>query len=120
MHGLQGPIDDAFMDSFVFVRPSGTPLSAALGEWEQEQADYAVSEWVHFFRGEPRVKRDTEVSAADIAAHNLVLFGDPVEQRRLQAHRRPAADRVDAPTVSSWRADLLDRTTRPSSSSRIR
>ena len=48
--------------------------------WESgqhEQADYAVSEWVHFFRGEPRVKRDVEVTAADIAAHNLVLFGDP-------------------------------------------
>ena len=77
IHGLQGPIDDAFMDSFVFVRPSGTPLSPALGKWAAEQADYAVSEWVHFFRGEPRVKRDVEVSPEDIAAHNLVLFGDP-------------------------------------------
>ena len=76
-HGLQGPIDDAFMGSFVFVRPTGPPLSAALGRWEQEQADYAVSEWVHFFRGEPRVRLDTEVSAADIADSNLVLFGDP-------------------------------------------
>ena len=77
VHGLQGPIDDALMDSFIFVQPSGTPLSPALGRWAEEQADYAVSEWVHFFRGEPRVKRDTEVGAADIAAHNLVLFGDP-------------------------------------------
>ena len=65
------------MDSFVFVRPSGTPLSPALGKWAAEQADYAVSEWVHFFRGEPRVKRDVELSPEDIAAHNLVLFGDP-------------------------------------------
>lgn len=77
LHGLQGPIDDAFMDGFVFVRPSGTPLTPALGKWAAEQADYAVSEWVHFFRGEPRVKRDVEVSPEDIAAHNLVLFGDP-------------------------------------------
>jgi dienelactone hydrolase len=77
LHGLQGPIDDAFMDSFVFVRPSGTPLSPALGKWAAEQADYAVSEWVHFFRGEPRVKRDVELSPEDIAAQNLVLFGDP-------------------------------------------
>jgi len=76
-HGLQGPIDDAFMESFLIVRPSGTPLSAELGRWAAEQADYAVSEWVHFFRGEPRVKPDTAVTAADIAAHNLVLFGDP-------------------------------------------
>lgn len=90
-HGLQGPIDDAFMDSFMFVRPTGKPLSAALGKWEGEQADYAVSEWVHVLRGEPRVKRDADVTAADVAAHNLVLFGDPSSNavyRRI-AHRLP-------------------------------
>lgn len=76
-HGLQGPIDDAFMDSFMFVRPTGRPLSDALGKWALEQADYAESEWVHVFRGEPRVKRDVDVTAADIAAHNIALFGDP-------------------------------------------
>ncbi len=76
-HGLQGPIDDAFMEPFVFVRPTGTPFSAELAQWEQQQADYAVSEWTHFFRGEPRVKRDTEITDRDIASYNLVLFGDP-------------------------------------------
>jgi predicted peptidase len=76
-HGLQGPIDDAFMDGFMIVRPTGKPLSEALGRWAQAQADYAISEWVHFFRGEPRVRRDTDVTAADIASNNLVLFGDP-------------------------------------------
>ena len=65
------------MDAFVFVRPTGKPLSEALGTWAREQADYAISEWMHFFRGEPRVKNDTDVTAADIAANNLVLFGDP-------------------------------------------
>lgn len=76
-HGLQGPIDDAFMDAFVFVRPTGKPFSEPMGKWEQEQADYAISEWVHFFRGEPRVKNDTELTAADIASNHMVLFGDP-------------------------------------------
>ena len=32
-HDLQGPIDDAFMDSFVFVVPSGKPLSPEVGSW---------------------------------------------------------------------------------------
>jgi predicted esterase len=76
-HGLQGPIDDAFMDAFVFVRPTGKPLSESLGTWAREQADFAISEWVHFFRAEPRVKNDTDITAADIAGSNLVLFGDP-------------------------------------------
>jgi predicted esterase len=77
MHGLQGPIDDAFMDAFVFVTPTGRPLSAASGKWTREQADYAISEWIHFFRGEPRVKNDTDISSDDIANNNLALFGDP-------------------------------------------
>jgi dienelactone hydrolase len=77
MHGLQGPIDDAFMEPFVIVRPTGMALTPALGQWEQRQADYAISEWTHFFRGEPRVKKDTEISDLDIASCNLALFGDP-------------------------------------------
>src|SRR5438045_7968513 len=63
MHGLQGPIDDAFMDSFVVVRPTRKPLSEPTGKWTREQAEYAISEWVHFFRAEPRVKNDTDISS---------------------------------------------------------
>ncbi len=96
-HGLQGPIDDAFMDRFVIVRPTGTPLSEAAGKWAREQADYAVSEWVHFFRGEPIVKKDTEVSAEDIADGNLALFGDPSSN----AVYKRIADRLPI----RWRAD---------------
>ena len=61
----------------MIVRPTGTPLSEAAGKWAREQADYAVSEWVHFFRGEPMVKNDNDVSSEDIGTCNLVLFGDP-------------------------------------------
>jgi len=67
--GLQGPIDDAFMDRFVIVRPTGTPLSAAAGKWAREQADYAISEWVHFFRGEPIVNTPAN-------AHNTFMKSD--------------------------------------------
>lgn len=76
-HGLQGPIDDAFMERFVFVMPTAKPYSEPLGHWADEQAKYAIGEWVHFFRGEPRVKRDVEVDAEDVASSHLVLFGDP-------------------------------------------
>jgi hypothetical protein len=68
-----------------------------LRKWEQEQADYAISEWVHVFRGEPRVKSDTDVTAADIAASNLVLFGDPSSN----AVYKRIADRLPI----QWRAD---------------
>ncbi|MGE0376689.1 MAG: prolyl oligopeptidase family serine peptidase, partial [Planctomycetaceae bacterium] len=32
-HGLTGPIDDAFMDSFLFVKPSGVCRHPAVEEW---------------------------------------------------------------------------------------
>ena len=101
IHGLQGPIDDAFMDAFVFVRPTGKPFSESLGTWAREQADYAITEWVHFFRGEPRVKNDTDVTAADITGSNLVLFGDPSSNsvyKRL-AERLPIQWRPDGVLV---------------------
>ena len=106
-HGLQGPIDDAFMDTFVIVRPTGKAFSEALGTWEQAQADYAISEWVHFYRGEPRVKNDTDVTAADIASGNLVLFGDPSSNtvyKRI-TDRLPIRWRADGVTVAGEKFD---------------
>ncbi|MEO7319783.1 MAG: prolyl oligopeptidase family serine peptidase, partial [Chthoniobacteraceae bacterium] len=76
-HGLQGPIDDAFMDSFVFVKPTGKPLNDKVGAWAKSELDRAVTEWRRVFRGEARVVDDEVVSAADIANSNLVLWGDP-------------------------------------------
>jgi dienelactone hydrolase len=114
IHDLQGPIDDAFMDAFVFVRPTGKPFSESLGAWEREQADYAISEWVHFFRAEPRVKNDTDVSTADIAGSNLVLFGDPssnaVYKRladRLPIQWRPDGVLVGHDKFSAYHAPVL-------------
>jgi hypothetical protein len=60
-HGLQGPIDDAFMESFLCV---GDP-----GKFGKEFPKY--------MRGDVRTKPAREVDAADIAADNLILFGDP-------------------------------------------
>ena len=98
---------DAFMERFVIVRPTGKPLSEALGKWAMDQADYAVSEWTHFFRGEPRVKRDVEITDADIATSNLVLFGDPSSNaiyRRI-ASRLPIAWRADGVTAGGQTFD---------------
>jgi dienelactone hydrolase len=106
-HGLQGPIDDAFMDSFVFVRPTGKALSERLGTWEREQADYAIGEWIHFFRGEPRVKNDTDVTADDIAHNNIALFGDPSSNALYKriASRLPIAWKADGVMVGTERFD---------------
>jgi hypothetical protein len=76
-HGLQGPIDDAFMDSFLMVRPTGKPLNDKVGEWTQKEMAHAVTHWRKHFRGDARVKDDSAVSAEDISSNNLVLWGDP-------------------------------------------
>jgi hypothetical protein len=75
-HGLQGPIDDAFMDSFLMVRPTGKPINDRVGDWVKDEMAHAITHWRKHFRGDARVKDDTAVTAEDIAAHNLVLWGD--------------------------------------------
>jgi acetyl esterase/lipase len=76
-HGLQGPIDDAFMDSFLYVTPTGKAFDG-FGEAYAKQALAGFSKaFAKSYRGEVRTKPDTAITAADTAEHNLILFGDP-------------------------------------------
>jgi hypothetical protein len=75
--GLTGPIDDAFMSPFLFVRPTGKPLNDKLGQWVQSELDHAVTMWRDVFRGNAPIKNDKEVTREDIESKNLVLWGDP-------------------------------------------
>ncbi len=82
-HGLQGPIDDAFMDSFIFVTPTGASASASVGAWVDREEKRAISEWRREFRGEAQIRRDVDISDAEIASSNLVLWGDPASNKVL-------------------------------------
>ncbi len=82
-HDLQGPVDDAFTQPFLMVTPTGRADYPAAGRWVVAEQKRAITQWRRFFRGEPRVKRDAEVGADDIAAYNLVLWGDPGSNRLL-------------------------------------
>ncbi|MBL8822921.1 MAG: prolyl oligopeptidase family serine peptidase [Planctomycetia bacterium] len=75
--GLQGPIDDAFMDSFLIVKPSDKSPYAKVNEWVDAEMNRAIDQWRKHFRGIPRVKMDKEVTEADINNHNLILWGLP-------------------------------------------
>ncbi|HSH96502.1 MAG TPA: hypothetical protein VK968_20300, partial [Roseimicrobium sp.] len=75
--GLQGPIDDAFSRSFLIVRPTGTSQSPEIGKWVKAELDDSIQQWWRQFRGHPRLKDDTAVTDADIAEHDLILWGDP-------------------------------------------
>lgn len=82
-HGLQGPIDDAFLDRFIIVKPTGSPMAPATAAWVKAEMDRAITEWRRHFRGRPIVKNDTDITEADIKSSNLVLWGDPGSNQML-------------------------------------
>lgn len=82
-HGLQGPIDDAFMDTFVMVKPTGKAKDEKIGKWIQAEYDHAIDHWRKQFRAELHPINDTDVDDAWIAKANLVLWGDPQSNKVL-------------------------------------
>ncbi len=75
--GLQGPIDDAFMDSFIMVLPSGRPSNEIVERWTSSEQEHAIKHWRQHFRGEARTVLDTDLSEEQIRTCNLILWGDP-------------------------------------------
>lgn len=77
VHGLQGPIDDAFMSAFLNVSPTGKPLNEKVGAWAAKEMKHAADHWRKQFRGDAPTKKDTDITNADITHNNLVLWGCP-------------------------------------------
>lgn len=101
-HNLQGPIDDAFMDSFLFIRPQGVQELAEetpVDRWAQAELAHAVTHWRQQFRGDARIKSHDEVTDEDIASSNLVLFGTPKTNSFLQ--------RILADLPMTWDGETL-------------
>ena len=80
-HGLQGPIDDAFLDPFLLVRPTGTPWNAPAHQHALKRLERFDQTYARFYRAHPRIKNDADVTEADFAKYNVVLFGDPGSNR---------------------------------------
>ncbi len=81
--GLEGPIDDAFTDSFLAVRPSGDAWHSAVGEAAQGRFAQLHRDFPKWLRGDPPTVSDADVDDERVAAANLVLFGDPQSNRVL-------------------------------------
>jgi hypothetical protein len=84
-HALQGPVDDAFLDPFLIVRPTGNPWNQAVHDQSLRTLARFDRLWGRFFRGHPFIKNDTDVTDADIAKYHLVLFGDPGSNKLIAA-----------------------------------
>jgi pimeloyl-ACP methyl ester carboxylesterase len=98
-HGLQGPIDDAFMDRFVFVLPTGQPLNEVVGKWVKSESFRAREEWRRHYRGDAPMVDDDALADDQIANANLVLWGDPASNRTLA--------RILPQLPIRWTADTL-------------
>lgn len=75
-HDLQGPIDDAFMDAFIVVKPTGTAKHELVEKWTRSEFTHCVEHWRKHYRGDAIVKDDTAITDDDIKSANLVIFGD--------------------------------------------
>jgi predicted esterase len=76
-HNLQGPIDDAFMESFVCVRGTGEAWSQETQARAEATLQLFEKEFDKWLRGRVRVIADDQLTEEHIASSNLVLFGDP-------------------------------------------
>jgi pimeloyl-ACP methyl ester carboxylesterase len=83
IHGLSGPINDAFLEPFLFVRPTGRALHERVGAWAEAELKHATKMWRDIFRADAPIKDDTAVTADDIANKHLVLWGDASSNRLL-------------------------------------
>jgi len=83
-HNLQGPIDDALMNRFLFVKPTGSFQNEKVEKWVTSELQHAQVHWRQQFRGVARTVNDTDLTAADIADSNLILWGDPTSNSVLK------------------------------------
>ncbi len=81
---LQGPIDDAFMNSFLVVRGTRQPWHEATQTYADASLKRFQEEWSKYLRGEVPVKLDTEVTSEDMASRHLILFGDPASNSLIE------------------------------------
>ncbi len=75
-HNLQGPIDDAFMDSFLCVVGTGNTTESGKDRW----ADWTFKRFEHEFdkwmRAKLPVVTDADLTDEQMHDSNLILFGD--------------------------------------------
>lgn len=97
--GLQGPIDDAFMDRFVVVPPTRESAQPEVKRWMTFEIDHFRQRWMALMRGPLPVKSADQVTSAEIESSNLILWGDP--------DTNPLIARIAAKLPITWRENTF-------------
>ena len=84
-HGLQGPIDDAFLAPFLVVPPETSSGNPVIDRWCAFEIARLQKRWRELFRGELPMKKASEVTLADQRSRHLVLFGSPASNPLIAA-----------------------------------
>ncbi|QDV27273.1 Putative esterase [Aureliella helgolandensis] len=82
---LSGPIDDAFIDPFLVVVPSGQSAHPAVDQWVACELENFKTRWRDLFRGDLRIKSDQDVTPEDMQRYHLILWGTPHSNRVINA-----------------------------------
>ena len=98
-HNLQGPIDDAFTQPFLVVTGSGKCANEKIQRWVDFELAHFKDRWRRIFRGDVRIKKDTEVTAEDMKNYNLILWGD--------ANSNKLIKRFGLPSSIKWKQDEI-------------
>ena len=75
--GLQGPIDDVFLEPFLVVLPTNKSASPKVQSWVEFELKHFEERWRATFRGQLRKKTADQVTAEDVERYHLIAFGEP-------------------------------------------
>ena len=81
--GLQGPIDDAFLNRFVVVPPDETPAHPLVARWVDFELNHFRNRWQELMRGEVIEADSEDLDSDDMMDSNLILWGDPASNRMI-------------------------------------
>ena len=71
-----GPIDDAFVEPFVVVTPSGQSKNPKFQAWQEFELAHFRNRWRALMRGDLLEVKDAEVKPEHMHKANLILWGD--------------------------------------------
>ena len=105
--GLQGPIDDVFMEPFLVVLPSGKCQNPQVQAWVEGELAHFQDRWRRLFRADLPTKQDKDITFEDQLKYHLILWGDRASNQLIAqtADRSPIAWNEKEITVGSQKYD---------------